>query len=500
MEFVAGRTLEQAVSDDPTVRTWAEVARIIAECARALDYAHAHGVVHRDIKPANIMLQADGAVKIADFGIAKASQLSPLTQSSIILGSPHYMAPEQWKGESVTGRTDQYALAAVAYGLLAGRRPFEGETTASLAAKALYEQAQPATSINPSLPPAIDDVFRRALSKTPPSRFDTCSQFADALRVALETKPATLVVPTPSITAGAPAQIPHAPRRMNWWLIVLLLVVFGVAGAGILLYQRNSAAQLEIAYWTSIKDSKIAAPFDEYLRRYPVGQFAGQAQAQLDLLKAPPPTTNLSSLQTDKSSANSNPGKTPVKPPHEPTSTVTPPVTRPGTPSADDLYAQGDRLLKSGADAEAAVQFTKAIAARPEYRSFFGRAGAYQHLEKLDQAVADYTQAIGLNPASAMAYHERAVCLARLNQDDRALPDYDHAIGLSPNYALSWNGRGAIYLHRKDYAKAISNFTEAIRLQPTLYQAYKNRAAARKATGDIAGASADMDQANALKR
>jgi tetratricopeptide (TPR) repeat protein len=286
---------------------------------------------------------------------------------------------------------------------------------------------------------------------------------------------------------------------MNWWLIVLLLVVFGVAGAGILLYQRNSAAQLEIAYWTSIKDSKIAAPFDEYLRRYPVGQFAGQAQAQLDLLKAPP-TTNPPSPQTDKSSTNSNTGKTPVKPPHEPTGTVIPPVTKPGTPSADDLYTQADHLLKSGADAEAAAQFTKAIAARPEYRSYFGRAGAYQHLEKLDQAIADYTQAIGLNPASAMAYHERAVCLARLNQDDRALPDYDRAIELSPNYALSWNGRGAIYLHRKDYAKATSNFTEAIRLQPTLYQAYKNRAAAKKATGDIPGASADMEQANALKK
>jgi tetratricopeptide (TPR) repeat protein len=287
---------------------------------------------------------------------------------------------------------------------------------------------------------------------------------------------------------------------MNWGLVILLLVLLGVAGVGILLYQRNSAAQLEIAYWTSIKDSKIAAPFDEYLRRYPAGQFAGQARAQLDLLKAPPSTTNPPSPQTDKSSTNSNTGKTSAKPPHESTGTGTPPVTKPGTPSVDDFYTQGDHLLKSGADAEAARQFSKAIAARPEYRSYFGRAGAYQHLEKLDLAIADYTEAVRLNPDSAMAYHERAVCLARLNQDDRALPDYDRAIELSPNYALSWNGRGAIYLHRKDYSKAITNFNQAIRLQPTLYQAYKNRAAAKKATGDIAGASADMDQANALKK
>jgi serine/threonine protein kinase len=121
MEYVVGRTLDQAMSEGLSLRSSEEALRIVEACAGALDYAHSRGIVHRDIKPANIMLQVDGGVKIADFGIAKAAQFTPLTQSAVMVGSPHYMAPEQWKGEAVTGRADQYALAGVAYAMLTGR-------------------------------------------------------------------------------------------------------------------------------------------------------------------------------------------------------------------------------------------------------------------------------------------------------------------------------------------------------------------------------------------
>jgi tetratricopeptide (TPR) repeat protein len=94
-----------------------------------------------------------------------------------------------------------------------------------------------------------------------------------------------------------------------------------------------------------------------------------------------------------------------------------------------------------------------------------------------------------------MAYHERAVCLARMKDDDRAFADYNRALALAPNLALSWNGRGVIYLHRKQYQSAISDFTAAIRLNPNLIQPYRNRAAAKRALGDTAGARADRDEA-----
>jgi serine/threonine protein kinase/Flp pilus assembly protein TadD len=490
MEYVVGQTLDQAMANNPSFRPAAEACRIVQECARALDYAHSRGIVHRDIKPGNIMLQADGAVKIADFGIAKAVQFTPLTRSAVIIGSPHYMAPEQWRGEAVTGRTDQYALAAVAYSLLTGHRPFEHETMASIAGKTLYEEPPAATALNPVLPPAVDPVLRKALAKLPSARYQTCSLFAGALESACA---------APPVAATAPVVAPSKPR----WIapvLVASLAVLAVLGAGAWLYQRNSVAQVEIAYWNSIKDSRNSAAYDAYLKRFPEGQFAGLAKAQLDALQNERPSGL--NLQTDplpgksRTHAKTNPAKTPDK-----RESVEPPVAPPARPpAAGDPYAQGEALSKSGAYSDAVQYFSQAIAAKPEYRSYFGRAGAYQHLEMLPQAIDDYSQAIVLNPKSAMAYHERAVCLARMKDDARAFDDYNRALALAPAYPLSLNGRGMIYLHRRDYDKAIADFSAAIRSNPNLVQAYENRAAAKMKLGDIGGADADRNEAKRLRR
>jgi serine/threonine protein kinase len=485
MEFVVGRTLEQDLAADSRVRLLDETLRIIQECASALDYAHSRGVVHRDIKPANIMLQPDGAVKIADCGIAKAAQFSALTASGAAIGSPHYMAPEQWKGDAVTGRADQYALAAVAYTLLTGKRLFESETIASLAAQALYQEPAAPTSWNATLNPAIDSVFGKALSKNPATRYASCTEFAAALRSASGWVEHAPVAPSSRIR-----------RNSDWLAVVLILGILTLAAGGIWLYKRNSEAQLEIAYWTSIKDSKTGGPFDAYLRRYPHGQFASLAQIQLTALKNEPPFNPPSVARNAQVVVPLKPEKADKQRPTTAHNTA----TKAKLTAVADPYAQANVLMKRGEYADAVPYFSQAIAMKPDYRSYFGRASAYQRLERLEQAVDDYTQAVRFNGAVAMPYHERAVCLARLGQDDRALADYNKAIELTPDYALSWNGRGVIYLRRKDYQKAISDFTEAIRLKPALDQAYKNRAAARKALGDKAGADADLNQARELKQ
>jgi len=488
MEFVAGRTLEKALAGAPSLFPAGEALRIVEQCASALDYAHSRGVIHRDIKPANIMLQADGAAKIADFGIARVAQFKPLTQSGMIVGSPHFMAPEQWKGEPATGRTDQYALAAVAYALLTGRRPFESETMASLAAKALYEEPPAANVANPALSPAVSTTLRKALSKAPAGRYETCAQFAAALRAACEKPAAALSVPPPASPA---------PRR-SLWPVAAVLAALAVLAGGAWLYQRNSAAQIEITYWTSIKDSKERSLFQAYLERYPEGQFAGLAKAQLGTLAskpvggiAPPPTAKRPPVAA-KADGKETAGKS--RP-----DLVPPPVVAVQPPLAGDPFVEGQALLKREAYADAVPYFSKAIAAQPDYRAYIGRAGAYQHLERLEEAIGDYSQAIRLKPDSALAYHERGICLARLKQDDRAFTDYNRALELGPANPITWNGRGVIYLHRKEYQKAIADFTEAIRLRPAFPQAFKNRAAAEKASGDTAGANADLKQAAQLE-
>ena len=448
MEHVIGQTLEQMIAAGSALYSIGEICRIVEGCAEALDYAHSRGVIHRDIKPANVMLQADGAVKITDFGIARSARLSPLTQAAVIVGSPQYMAPEQWMSQAVTGRTDQYALAAVAYTMLTGRCPFPGDSLASLAAQALHEEPPPAAGLNHALPSAVDGVLRKALAKDAARRYETCSRFAAALRAACQNATST-----------------HRWKRPAAAAAVVLAVA--AAGGGAWLYQRSTRASASAAKRDLPNRPDSSRPAQSVPVPAPDADPANPAVA-----KKSEPGSGAHAVVTVKS---------------------------PPTP-VPDPYARAAALVKNGAYAEALPFFTQSLQAAPDYRSYVGRAGAYQHLEQWQEAVDDYTRAIGLNPAGAMAYHERAVCFARLNQDDRALADYSQALDLAPGLALSFNGRGMIYLRRKDYQKANADFTEAIRLRPDLYQAYKNRAATRAALGDISGANADLQQAKALKQ
>ncbi len=131
---------------------------IMRQTADALDYAHRRGIVHRDIKPANIMTTRDGVVKVADFGTAKMldARGTQLTVAGSILGSPHYMSPEQVTESGVTGRSDQFSLAVIAYELLAGRKPFEGDFAPAVLYQIVSEPAPPLTSLQPELPAVLE--------------------------------------------------------------------------------------------------------------------------------------------------------------------------------------------------------------------------------------------------------------------------------------------------------------------------------------------------------
>lgn len=163
----------------------AEVQRIVREAAGALAVAHQAGVVHRDIKPENIMLEGpEQAVRLMDFGIAKAvdSGDKDLTGTGVVVGTPQYMSPEQASGEpNVDHRSDQYALAVVAYQMLAGRAPFEGETARAIIAKQLLDQPPPLEALVENVPAPIVAALHRALQKQPPKRFDSIGDFAAAL-------------------------------------------------------------------------------------------------------------------------------------------------------------------------------------------------------------------------------------------------------------------------------------------------------------------------------
>ncbi|MFN0106787.1 MAG: bifunctional serine/threonine-protein kinase/formylglycine-generating enzyme family protein [Bryobacteraceae bacterium] len=190
MEFVRGANLEALLATGDT-SNYAQTLRILREAASALDAAHLAGIVHRDIKPGNILLDETGRVKIADFGIARftgsgATQTAPSIGSTA--GTLSYMSPEQVRGEQLDGRSDQFALAVVAYQLFTGQLPFQAETWIAQSYKILNEPHIPVRSINPNLPQTVENALACALNKNKLLRFPTCTAFVDALTSAIPLK------------------------------------------------------------------------------------------------------------------------------------------------------------------------------------------------------------------------------------------------------------------------------------------------------------------------
>jgi hypothetical protein len=185
MEHLAGGSLAERLRDggaQPPARAlaWLE------EAAAALDAAHAAGVVHRDVKPANLLLDQENRVHVADFGIASAAGLDSTTAAGTVLGTAGYLAPEQARAERATPASDCYALAAVAFELLTGTRPFEAESPTAEAAAHVMDEVPSASARNPDLPRELDAVLARGLAKEPSQRFDSCHELVQALRDALD--------------------------------------------------------------------------------------------------------------------------------------------------------------------------------------------------------------------------------------------------------------------------------------------------------------------------
>ncbi|QYU67319.1 serine/threonine protein kinase [Leptolyngbya sp. 15MV] len=181
MEFVDGPTLKSLLEKQERLAL-PDIVKVMEDVLTGLGYSHARGIVHRDIKPANVMLTSEGRAKIADFGIARIES-SSMTQAGTVMGTPAYMSPEQFMGQTVDARTDLYSSGVLLYQLLTGERPFEGGMTAIMH-KALNTDPPKPSEISVTAPPAMDAVVARAMAKRPENRFANAEAFAAALRQA----------------------------------------------------------------------------------------------------------------------------------------------------------------------------------------------------------------------------------------------------------------------------------------------------------------------------
>jgi tRNA A-37 threonylcarbamoyl transferase component Bud32 len=183
MEYLAGGTVADAVRLGAVRRQ--EAVRWIREAASALDHAHERGIVHRDIKPANFLLNRSRVLHVADFGIARLVSEDTISSAGELFGTAAYLSPEQALGLEATGASDRYALAVAAFELLAGERPFLTEHFAAQARQHIEDDPPYASTVDRTLPPAVDPVLIRGMAKQPEDRFPTAGNFVDALETAL---------------------------------------------------------------------------------------------------------------------------------------------------------------------------------------------------------------------------------------------------------------------------------------------------------------------------
>ena len=269
MEYVEGSTLADRLEHGPIPVP--EALNYIGEVLDALSYAHHQHVIHRDIKPANIMVTPEGAVKLMDFGIARAGDGHSLTMTGTTLGSLGYMSPEQVQGEATDARSDLYSVGVSLYEMVTGQRPFRADSDFSLMTAHVRELPKPPVELQPGLPPALNEIILMSISKDPAQRFQSAEAFANALssvsaaasaakataldaseastaecailpsiaanppkqpvtpaRPMADAKPAAVSVPAPVVTPPAPLPVGHRGLYMALGaLIVLAVLVVG---------------------------------------------------------------------------------------------------------------------------------------------------------------------------------------------------------------------------------------------------------------------------------
>jgi len=244
MEHLPGRTLKEIVTTEAPLAQ-DRVVDLGVQILQAAEFAHRHGVIHRDFKPHNVIVDDHGAVKVTDFGIARAGA-SEMTETGSIMGTAQYLSPEQAQGHAVTAGSDLYSIGVMLYEMLAGRLPFEGDSAVSVALKHLSEPPPPISQFRPDVSPALESVVMAALAKDPAHRWQSADDFAEALQAAgTQLEQGTVAQDT---AAFAPVPVPVAPpppvlpppvepesehgRRWPWFTIGLL----AVALAGFLIY------------------------------------------------------------------------------------------------------------------------------------------------------------------------------------------------------------------------------------------------------------------------
>jgi len=234
MEYVEGSTLKALISDKAPLPPLKAIDIALQICD-ALEHAHENGVIHRDIKPHNILITRNGRIKVTDFGIAQAVNEATLAYNETMVGSAHYLSPEQARGGITGAAADIYSFGIVLYEMLTGKLPFDGETPVAVAIKHLQEIPRSLREINPDVPSALERIVMRTLEKDPGRRYASAADLRSDLEavksVLAEENFATRELPSITDAPTNPSRVRRRPRVWAWVLLALLFL--GLAAAGL---------------------------------------------------------------------------------------------------------------------------------------------------------------------------------------------------------------------------------------------------------------------------
>ena len=287
MEFVEGRTLRDIIKAEGRLPA-RRAMEIAADVAGALDFSHKNGLIHRDVKPANVMITGSGAVKVMDFGIARAvaDNGATVTQTANVIGTAQYLSPEQARGETVDPRSDVYSLGCLLYELVTGVPPFQGDSPVAVAYQHVRENATAPTTRVPDLPRALDSIIMKALAKNQLNRYQTAGEMRTDLQRALANQPVTAEAvmtdaertqfiartPPPPVAVPRRGDVPppeqEDERRTGLIWVAIIVALLLVIGIGVLLFFKLGGDNGPTAAPKTTVPSVIGAPVDDAVAKF----------------------------------------------------------------------------------------------------------------------------------------------------------------------------------------------------------------------------------------
>ncbi|MCI0341848.1 MAG: serine/threonine-protein kinase [Planctomycetales bacterium] len=531
LELVEGESLAARIAREPL--PWREAVTIARDAADALAAAHAKGILHRDVKPSNILLDREGHPHVADFGLAKLTATgSKLTKTGQALGTPAYMSPEQARGEasSLIPATDVWSLGCVLYEMLAGRRPFEGETDAAVVGRVLLAEPPRLRTLRGDVPEGVERVVRASLAKRARDRYRDAAGLRDDLdRVLRDERPkarlpggrrrkfVAVALGGAAVAWGAVAAWPRPDAPAPVPAASAASAVEALAAKARALRQtgpRRAAEMLREAL--ELEPARDDLRIERGLLLWAVGESAGAREewglvapgssegprarllvgleaffrlAREDakphfmaLRESPGRVGSLArgaslALSEDWSRARASLG---------------------GVEGweADFLRGYIETWDAAGDHAAAVREYGAALDSGISLAwAWNNRGRAKRDLGDTAGAILDYDRALELDPRLALTWNNRGVAKRDLGDLAGAVLDYDRALELDPRLALAWNNRGAAIRELGNFARAVADLDHAIELDPRLVMAWTNRGAAKGALGDFAGAFTDLDRA-----